>query len=189
MDKLDPKSTALVLIDLQEGILGYPFAPRAADDVRAAGVRLANAFRAVGGLVVFTRVMFHSSFGDALRQPVDRPLPGSADLPANWGAFDSALEVGDADVVIDKQNWGAFYGTGLDLQLRRRGIDTIVLGGVATNMGVESTARDAYERNYALVFADEAISSMSAEMHGFAMETIFPLIGRIASVDAVVAAL
>lgn len=189
MDKLDITSTALILVDLQEGILAYPYAPRSADDVKAAGVKLAKAFRAAGGLVVLTRVMYHPTFADALQQPVDRPLPGSSGLPDNWGDFSPELDVSTADVIIDKRNWGAFYGTGLDLQLRRRGIKTIVLGGVATNMGVESTARDAYERNFSLVFADEAISSMAAEMHDFSMSTIFPLIGRIRPIAEIIAAL
>ena len=73
-------------------------------------------------------------------------------------------------MVITKHNWGAFYGTELDLQLRRRGVGTIVLGGIATNFGVESTARDAYERNYALVLAEDAMTSMSADLHALAVE-------------------
>lgn len=187
MSKLDVGSTALVLVDLQEGILAYPFAPRSSDAVKAAGAELARAFRKAGGLVVLTRVMYHPTFADALQQPVDRPLPGGSGLPDNWGHFPADLEVSSADVIIDKQNWGAFYGTGLDLQLRRRKIRTIVLGGIATNMGVESTARAAYEHNYNLIFADEAISSMAAEMHTFAMSTIFPLIGRVRSVPEIIA--
>ena len=59
-------------------------------------------------------------------------------LPADWADF--APEIGSlrADIVITKRHWGAFYGTELDLQLRRRGVNTIVLAGVATNFGVES---------------------------------------------------
>jgi nicotinamidase-related amidase len=80
---------------------------------------------------------------------------------------------------VVKRQWGAFYGTDLDLQLRRRGVQTIVLTGIATNFGVESTARDAWERSYALVFAEDAMSALSEAAHRFAVETIFPRLGRI----------
>ena len=83
------------------------------------------------------------------------------------------------DIRVTKHQWGAFYGTDLDVQLRRRGIQTIVLGGVATNIGVESTARQAWERNYALVIAEDATTSLSAEMHAFSMTSILPMISRI----------
>lgn len=189
MDKLDISSTALVLIDLQEGILAYPVSPHPASAIVERAAKLVNGFRTAGGVVVFTRVVYSPTFADALQQPVDRPLPGSSSLPDNWAAFPPALQISANDVVIDKRNWGAFYGTDLDLQLRRRGIKTIVLGGIATNMGVESTARDAWERNYHLIFAEEAISSMSEDMHNFALSTIFPLIGRVRKVQEVVEAL
>jgi len=189
LDKLDILSTALVLIDLQEGILAYPVSPHPASAIVERATKLVNGFRTAGGVVVFTRVVYSPTFADALQQPVDRPLPGSSSLPDNWAAFPPALQISANDVVIDKRNWGAFYGTDLDLQLRRRGIKTIVLGGIATNMGVESTARDAWERNYHLIFAEEAISSMSEDMHNFALSTIFPLIGRVRKVQEVVEAL
>ncbi|HEX4632402.1 MAG TPA: isochorismatase family protein, partial [Gemmatimonadales bacterium] len=82
-----------------------------------------------------------------------------------------------------------FYGTALDLHLRRRGIRTIVLGGIATNFGVESTARDAFERNYELVFVEDAMAALTAEAHAFACQTIFPRIGRVRSTQEVCDAL
>jgi nicotinamidase-related amidase len=83
---------------------------------------------------------------------------------------------------VTKHQWGAFYGTDLDVQLRRRGIKTIVLGGIASNIGVESTARQAWERNYELVIAEDITSGRSAEMHDFAVTKIFPMISRVAKV-------
>ena len=80
-------------------------------------------------------------------------------------------------------------GAGLDLQLRRRGIRTIVIGGIATNFGVESTARDAYERGYEQIFAEDAMTSVNAEAHRFAVSTIFPRIGRVRSTDDILRAL
>ncbi len=75
---------------------------------------------------------------------------------------------GQEDLLITKRQWGAFHGTPLDQLLRRRGIKTIVMGGIATNFGVESTARAAIEQGYAVVFAEDAMTTMSAEMHQFA---------------------
>ena len=75
------------------------------------------------------------------------------------------------DLLITKRQWGAFYGTRLDQQLRRKGVRTIVIGGVATNFGVESTARVAYDRGFELVFGG-AIRAWR-ELHGFAVRSIF----------------
>jgi nicotinamidase-related amidase len=99
------------------------------------------------------------------------------------------LRPDEQTLVITKHQWGAFYGTELDLQLRRRGLKTIVLGGIATNMGVESTARNAFELGYEQIFVEDAMTSRSAEMHNFAVASIFPLLGRVRSTADVLAAL
>ncbi len=179
MDSLDPRTTALVLVDLQKGILGFPLAPHSGAAVLQVGAQLAKRFRAAGATVVLTRVTWSRNFADALQQPVDRPLPGPAELPSGWSDFPAELDENAGDIIITKRQWGAFHGTELDLQLRRRGIKTIVLGGIATNMGVESTARQAWEHGYEIVFADDAISSINPELHSFAMQSIFPIIGRV----------
>ena len=83
------------------------------------------------------------------------------------------------DILVTKRQWGAFHGTELDLQLRRRGIQTVVLAGVATNMGVESTGRQAWEHGYTLIIAEDATTGMSAELHNFAVSKIFPRISRV----------
>jgi nicotinamidase-related amidase len=176
---LDPKTTALVLIDLQKGIMGRDLTPHSAEQVMKLGSALANSFRKAGAPVVLVNVAFSKDFKDALRQPVDQPLsapPGG--FPENFSELlDGLAQPGD--ILITKRQWGAFHGTELDLQLRRRGIQTIVLGGVATNIGVESTARKAWEHGYAVVLSEDAISGMSAEMHKFAIGNIFPRISRV----------
>jgi len=179
MIELDPRTTALVLIDLQNGIVGRPLAPRSGADVAATAKALAQRFRTADALVVLVRVGWSAGFGDALSQPVDEPMPRPAGgLPAGWSEpIDGLAEPGDIQIV--KQQWGAFYGTGLDLQLRRRGIETVVLGGIATNFGVESTARQAWEHGYAVVLAEDACASLSAELHGMAIRHIFPRIARV----------
>jgi NAD(P)-dependent dehydrogenase (short-subunit alcohol dehydrogenase family)/nicotinamidase-related amidase len=188
MDNLDPRTTALVLVDIQKGILGFPLAPYSGADLVPVCAQLAKRFRAAGAAVVLTNVTWSSNFADALQQPVDRPMGGPSVLPKEWSDFPAELDQSPGDIVITKRQWGAFHGTELDLQLRRRGIKTIVLGGIATNMGVESTARQAWEHGYEIVFVKEAISSVDASLHQFAMESIFPIIGRIGrSIDVLAA--
>jgi nicotinamidase-related amidase len=185
---LDPRATALVVIDLQRGIVARDVAPHAARDVVARSARVADALRTAGGRVALVRVAYAADEGDRLRPPVDSPMPPGAP-PPDWS--DLVPEVGprDGDLVVTKHQWGAFYGTELDLQLRRRGIRTILLCGISTNFGVESTARDGWERGYALVFIEDAMAGLSAEAHAFAVHTIFPRIGRVRSTAEVLAAL
>lgn len=186
---LDPKTTALVLIDLQEGILPFGKAPRPAAEVVSTAARLASRFREVGAPVVLVRVGWSADFGDALGQPVDSPTSMPNGLPANWWTFPAELAVAEGDIQIIKRQWNAFYGTELDLQLRRRGISTVVLGGISTNIGVESTARAAYESGYALVLAEDAMSCAAPEHHEASLKFIFPRIGRVRSSAQVIEAL
>jgi nicotinamidase-related amidase len=115
--------------------------------------------------------------------------PNAPPPPAIASELVAELDRQPADLVITKRQWGAFYGTELDQQLRRRGIQTIVIGGIATNFGVESTARAAFDRGYELVFVEDAMTTLSAEAHKFAIEAIFPRMGRVRTTDAVLQAL
>jgi nicotinamidase-related amidase len=190
MEQFVVENAALVAVDFQEGILRVPFVPHSANAVLASTVRLAQKFRKIGAPVVFTRVTWAADFADALKQTVDRPLPmPPGGLPADWADLSGDLGVAPNDIVITKRQWNAFHGTELDLQLRRRGIKTVVLSGIASNMGVESTARTAYELGYQLVFAEDAMSSVAPGMHEFAAQTIFPMIGAVRSTEAIIAAL
>jgi nicotinamidase-related amidase len=174
--QLDPKSTALVLIDLQKGVLGMPVVPHSAADVYERSKRLAKRFQLAAAPVVWVRVSFSANLADAPAVPVDRPTPYTA-LPPGWDEFPEPPL--PSDVVITKRHWGAFYGTELDLQLRRRGIRRIVLGGIATNIGVESTARSAAEHGYELVILEDLCSCVSAESHAFSFKRVFPRIARV----------
>jgi nicotinamidase-related amidase len=178
MISLDPKTTALVVIDLQIGIVATPMAPRSGAAVVDCAKILAAKFRAAGAAVIWVRVEFAKDFADAPRQQVDEPMRARGALSADWSELVDGLAA-PGDLMIVKRQWGAFYGTELDLQLRRRGIKTIVLGGVATNFGVESTARQAWEKGYELVIAEDACASRSAEMHDFAVNTVFPRLSRV----------
>jgi nicotinamidase-related amidase len=110
-------------------------------------------------------------------------------MAADWADIVPELGPKAGDIIVTKRQWGAFYGTDLELHLRRRGINTIVIGGISTNFGVESTARDAWERAYAMVFAEDAMAAMSAEAHSFAVANIFPRLGRVRSTSEVLNAL
>jgi len=180
MIELDPQSTALVLIDLQKGILANALSPITGQELLARGQALAARFRAAAATVVLVNVAFSADGRDVLRQPVDElpPIPKGG-FPADWSEFPSGL-MQAGDLHITKRQWSAFYGTELDLQLRRRGIRTIVLGGVSTQIGVESTARQAYEHAYQLVIAKDATASSVAEGHEMSMKHILPRLGRLA---------
>jgi nicotinamidase-related amidase len=180
METLDPRRTALVLIDLQKGILPFAGGPHSAADVLGKAAALIKRFHDLQAPVVLVRVGWSADGGDAPRQQVDQPAPAKA-FPPEWWEIPAELGAADSDIRITKRQWGAFYGTELELQLRRRGIDHIVLGGIATNIGVESTARDAWERGFSLVFAEDAMSAFSGEHHAFAIGNIFPRIGRVRS--------
>jgi nicotinamidase-related amidase len=104
--------------------------------------------------------------------PVQTPPPDWADIVPELGPK-------QGDFVITKHQWGAFYGTELDLEFRRRGITTMVLCGISTSIGVESTARFAYEYGYNQIFAEDAMSALSAEEHLFTVTKIFPRIGLV----------
>lgn len=183
MITLPAPTTALILVDLQKGIVGLPLAPYSGEAVVAKGIDLARRFRAAKAPVVLVNVAFSPDFGDALRSPVDQPPqmpPGG--FPDGWTELVDGLAE-PSDLRVTKRQWGAFYGTDLDLQLRRRGVTSVVIGGVATNMGVESTARAAHEHGYGVVLAEDATTSRAADMHAFAFERIFPSLGRVAKTD------
>lgn len=185
---LDAERTALVVIDLQRGIVGANPAPHSGPDVVVRAASVARALRRAGGTVVWVRVTPSPDGKDALHPLTDGP-PLSGQRPPDWAELVPELDRQPGDIVITKRQWGAFYGTELDLQLRRRGVDTILLCGITTNIGVETTARDAYDRGYNQVFIEDATSARSAEEHAFVMRTAFPRMGRVRSTAEVLRAL
>ena len=180
---LDPKTTAVVLIDLQHGILERQLAPYNREVVVAAANQLTNAARSAGASIIYV----HVSLGEAPEVPTDRPTPRPPQpVPPQYLELVPELHRLPGDHVLLKRQRGAFYGTDLEQTLRRRGIQTIIIAGVATNIGVESTAREAFDRRYAVIFAHDAMSSTSAELHQFAVEKILPLFGQVRTVGDIV---
>ncbi len=177
----DKSRTALVIIDLQKGVVGRVCRPYDASFVVRNAANLAAAFRKNRMPVFLVRVTPSSDKKDGLKPVTDTPAHAVADgMPSDWAEIVPELGPEAADIIITKRQWGAFYGTELDLQLRRRTIDTIVLCGISTSIGVESTARFAYEYGYQQLFAEDAMTSVrSREEHDNSVNNIFPRMGRV----------
>jgi nicotinamidase-related amidase len=189
LKKLDARHTAIVVIDLQKGITGRPGAPLATATVIANSALLLIAARTAGAQPVLVHVGGSADGADRLHPTADQEMRAGGPLPPDWTELIPELDRQPSDIVIFKRQWGAFYGTDLDLQLRRRGLTTIILCGIATEIGVESTARDAYEHGYELVFAADAMTGTNAESHLNSIVRIFPRMGRVRSTEQIVAAL
>ena len=187
--KIDAHRTAIVVIDLQKGIVGRPGAPYPQTAVVTNCARLLATARAAGAQPVLVHVGGAPDGADRLHTATDQAWKSTGQMPPDWSELISELDRQAGDIVILKRQWGAFYGTDLDLHLRRRGMTTIVLCGIATEFGVESTARDAYERGYELIFAKDAMTGVTAESHSNSVERIFPRLGRVRSTEEIVAAL
>jgi len=185
---LNPAKTALVVIDLQVAIkgMGRMLAPHSLEDVCSRTAAVAKALRDQGGLAVYVRV----DPADMIQRLTDVPSRGLAEYPADATTLlpESGYLKG-VDMVTTKRSWGAFHNTDLNAKLREKSIDTILITGVATNMGVESTARSAADIGYNVVFLEDAMSSMSAEMHAFPFQLLFPRLGRVRSTAQVLEAL
>jgi nicotinamidase-related amidase len=164
-------------------------APHTKPSVIANCARLLAAARTAGAQPVLVHVGGSPDGADRVHTPTDQPMRSFGALPPDWSELIPELDRQLSDIVILKRQWGAFYGTDLDLQLRRRGLTTIVICGIATEFGVESTARDAHERGYELIFAEDAMTGQSAESHVNSTTRIFPRMGRVRSTEQIVAAL
>ncbi|NUR08522.1 MAG: hydrolase [Nocardioidaceae bacterium] len=170
------RSVALVVVDLQRGVVGLDTAPYPAADVVARTVELADAFRTHGAPVVLVRVSFAADGADA---PPGRTEAGPArQRPEGWDEIVDELAGHPDDLVVTKRNWGAFHGTDLDVHLRRRGVTQVVLTGIATSIGVESTARSAHEHGYHVTLVSDAMADASAESHRHSLERVFPRLGE-----------
>lgn len=185
---IDTSKTALVVIDLQKGIVGRPTAPYESAAVVKNAAALAEAFRKKGMPVFLVRVKPSADGQDRL-QPVTDEVMGMQTPPPDWADIVPELGPRPEDFVVTKHQWGAFYGTELDLELRRRGITTIVLCGIATSIGVESTARFAYEYGYNQIFAEDAMAAMSADEHASTVTRVFPRIGLVRKTEEILATL
>ncbi|RRJ67796.1 hydrolase [Paenibacillus oralis] len=183
------EKTALVVIDLQEGIAhpGRQSAPYTSGQVIQNASKLARAFAEKGGFVVLVRVSFLDG-KDALKPQTDMSL-SPAQYPEGWDRIVPELAGVKNAHLVTKRQWGAFHGTDLDLQLRRRGIDTIVLCGISTSIGVDTTAREAFQHGYQQIFAEDAMTASTQEEHDYVCKYIFPRIGKVRTSEEIVEAM
>jgi nicotinamidase-related amidase len=179
--------TALVVVDLQNGVLARPATPHPAQDVIARTAELADAFRARGLPVVLIRFTTAADGSDGTPGRHDMSgRSGGGVPPQGWDAIVDDLSGHAGDIVVTKRNWGSFYGTDLDLHLRRRGITQVVLTGVAMSLGVESTARAAHEHGYHVTLATDAMTDLNVDAHNNSIQRIFPLLGETGTTAEVV---
>ena len=174
-------TTALIVIDLQAGTLGGPTA-HPAEEIVARAADLLAAFRERGLLVVLANVN---------GTPAGRTEygAGAREFPAAFTALVPGLHQQSSDVAVTRATWSAFAGTDLDAILAKRGITQVVLAGIATSFGVESTARDAYDRGYNVTLAIDAITDRSAEAHAASVAGVFPALGQSGTAAEVIALL
>ncbi|SEF27471.1 Nicotinamidase-related amidase [Amycolatopsis pretoriensis] len=164
MTKIDPATSALVLVDLQERIVALPTTPYSGEDVVANALRLRTAFREAGAPVVIVKVS----------RP-DNP-------PGNDLVFDA-----QDDKIVTKYTIGGFAGTDLDEFLRGKGVKTVYFGGIATEFGVESTLRAASDHGYDTVAVSDAMTALSDISHENAITKIFPRLGTVLTTAEVLA--
>ena len=213
--QLEPRHTALVIIDMQEyflnphspfarsceaqapGVLAY-FQERGRCLVEPALQRLLAFFRAHDLRVIYTTVASELADGSDLmpifrqRNATTRGQAGSASIPPRhdaWAQVVSSLEPRTDELVINKTTYGAFSSTGLDHTLRNLGITTLIIGGVVTNVCVETTARDAADRGYQVILVDDACAAYSPEIHEATLLSFQGPFGRVRQADEVIASL
>jgi nicotinamidase-related amidase len=177
---LDPK-TALILIDLQKGIVAYPTV-HPIGEVVAHAAALAEAFRRHGLPVVLV-----NATGVAPgRTEQARPR---GEFPAGWSDLVPELNQQPGDHTVTKRTWGAFTSTDLDEHLKKLGVTQVVVAGVATSIGVESTARQAHELGFNVTLAVDAITDMNPDAHSNSITRIFPRLGETGTTWEIVALL
>jgi len=166
---LDP-STALIVVDLQKGIVGLPVT-HPIQDVIGRACRMVEVFRERGQPVVLVNVA-----GGAPGRTEQPRHAGSH--PEGWMDLIPELNRQPTDIVVTKQNWGAFAGTDLEAQLKARNVTQVVIAGVVTGTGVEATARQAYEQGFNVTLAIDAMTDMRPEAHDYSIRNVFPRLGE-----------
>lgn len=180
---LDPSSTALLVVDLQRGVVSRDVGPHPADTVVENALQLCEAFRSAGAPVVLVR----RTPDDGARPPVDADAGRQGPGPALGEVVGELLPLGD--VALVRSAWSAFHGTALDAELRARSVATVVLAGLTTDGAVESTARAAHDHGYGVVVPEDACSGTDAVVHEFAVARTFPQLARVTTTAATIAAL
>ena len=187
------KKTALVVIDLQDGIVKMSTVHPGPVIVQQSA-RLVDAFRKAGLPIVIVNVVpFGAASGKVRTQAPGMPKDEAAQKQARAameaaGFFTIVPELGSRpeDIYVTKKTWNAFYDTDLEQRLRELGVTNIVLCGIATSIGVEGTARAAYEQGFNVSFVEDAMTDLLASAHENSLTAIFPRLGEVGTTDSVV---
>lgn len=185
----DLSKTAFVAIDMQKEIVNNgTLSPHTAASILTNNDLLVRTLKRTAALKVLANVDI-STF-PYLSQQTD--MGGmTASVPPEFTdlLLKDSLKDTDNMLTITKYNPSAFFGTSLDLQLRRRGIETIILSGVATTNGVYATALDAFQHGYHIVLAEDACSDRDKESHQLFIKKIFPKTARVRSTKQIIEAI
>ncbi len=173
--------TALIVIDLQNGVVNLPAAHPIAEVIQRAAA-LADAFRQRGLPVVLVNV-------DGGAPGRTEQAPRVREFPAGWTDLVPELNRQPGDHTVTKQTWGAFTNTSLNEYLKTLGITQVVIAGVATSAGVESTARQAHELGFNVTLALDAMTDRNPDAHNSSITRIFPRLGETATAQEIVALL
>jgi nicotinamidase-related amidase len=174
---LDPK-TALIVVDLQKGIVGFPFIHPIGKVVERARA-LVGTFRKRSMPVVLVNVAGGAP-GRTERPRHEEPFP------AGWTDLIPELDQQPSDIVVTKRTWGAFASTNLENQLKAQGVTQVVVTGVATGTGVEATARQAYEQGFNVTLAVDAMTDARSEAHDYSIANVFPRLGETGTTQAII---
>lgn len=174
-------TTALVVIDLQNGIVALP-AVHPVDRVVERAVALAAAFRRHRLPVVLVNV---AGGAPGRTEQVRSQVPP----PPGWADLVSSLDPHPGDHRVTKRTWGAFTGTGLEAHLKALGVSQLVLAGIATSIGVESTARQAYDAGFNVTLAIDAMTDLNVDAHVNSVTRIFPKLGETGAAQDIIALL
>ena len=173
--------TALVVIDLQEGILAMAKV-RPDDEIVANAIRIAEAFRERGLPVVLVNVV-----GGAPGRTEQRPSVGQR--PNGWSDLIPQLNRKASDHLVTKRTWGAFTNTDLGDYLKNHQITQVVITGISTSIGVESTARQAFELGFNVTLVVDAMTDMNLDAHANSIARIFPRLGETGTTEEVLSLL
>jgi len=175
---LDP-TTALIIVDLQQGIVRLPLVHPVSDIIERARA-LADAFRERSLPVVLVNVAGRAP-GRTEQQIPTQPLPDG------WTDLIPELNRQPGDMMVTKRSWGAFATTDLEARLKSRGVSQVVIAGIATATGVEATARQAYEHGFNVTLATDAMTDQRAEAHDYSIANVFPRLGETGTTQDIIA--
>ena len=178
---LDPKS-ALIVIDLQKGVLTAPTVHPIGEVIQRTAT-LVHAFRQNALPIVFVAVTGVSP------GRTEQHRSGGGPRGADWAEIVPEFKAQSEDFIVKKQTWGALTHSGLEDHLKTLGVTQVVLTGIATSIGVESTARQAYESGLHVTLATDAMTDIDADAHINSITRIFPKLGETGTTEEILALL